>query len=143
MQFREELKKQKLSNLLQTAIRVTRSDMWERYDNSTSKATIQFIKLKPSGFKEFVPKVTEEEIKKYYDDHTYSYKRDEGRKIKYVVFRELPTAKDSAMLLDRLEGLKKKWASLPITASDSIVSDLARDYTDMPYEPPIMLPPAG
>src|SRR5260221_5249430 len=54
--MREELKKQKLSGLLQTAVRVTRSEMWERYDNSTAKATIEFIKLKPKNPKEFVSK---------------------------------------------------------------------------------------
>jgi len=140
--MRDELKKQKLSGLLQSVVRVTRSEMWDRYDNSTSKATIQFVKLKPKGYKEYVSKVSDDEVKKYYDEHLYLYKREEGRKIKFVVFREMPTAKDSAMIMDRVEVLKKKWAALPVEARDSVVSDLARDYTELPYEPPIMQPPA-
>src|SRR5579872_3734848 len=45
-QLRDELKKQKLSSLLQTVIRTTRSDMWDRYYNTNAKATVQMIKLK-------------------------------------------------------------------------------------------------
>jgi peptidyl-prolyl cis-trans isomerase D len=142
-QMREELKKQKLSGILQTTMRVTRSEMWERYNNTNAKATVQIIRLKPNGNpKDLYAKVTEDEVKKYYEDHPFLYKRDEGRKMKFVVFRELPSPKDSAMLQDRIEALKKKWSSMPVNAPDSAVEDLARDYTDLPYQPSIMMPPA-
>jgi len=141
-QLREELKKQKLSSLLQAGIRTTRADMWERYDNTTAKATIEMIRLKPNRSpREFITKVTDDEIKKYYDEHPYLYKREEGRKIKFVVFREMPTPKDSAMLMERIEGLKKKWMALPLNAPDSVVNDLAHDYSDAGYQAPVMMPP--
>jgi peptidyl-prolyl cis-trans isomerase D len=140
-QMREELRKQKLSSLLQASIRTTRAELWDRYDATTSKATFDVVKLKPKKSSEYLSKVTEDEIKKYYDEHKFQYKQDEARKIKFVVFRELPTPKDSAMLMERIEGLKKKWMALPVDASDSVVSDLARDYTDAAYQPSLMLPP--
>ena len=140
--LREDLKKQKLSNILQSAIRTTRADMWERYENMNAKATIEFIKLNPSkNSREFISKVTEDEIKKYYEDHHYLYKQDEARKIKFVVFRESPTPKDSVKLMESIEGLKKKWMALPLNASDSAVNDLAHSYSDAGYQPPIMMTP--
>lgn len=143
-QMREELKKQKLSSLLQISMRTTRSEMWERYENTNAKATFEVIRIKPTkSAKEFASTVTEEEIKKYYEDHTYQYKRDEGRKVKFVIFRELPTAKDSALLAERIEGLKKKWAAMPLNASDSTVAELARDYTEQPVQPAVMNPPSA
>jgi len=135
-QMREELKKQKLSNYLQAAIRTTRADMWERYENTNAKATVEMIKLKPvKNPREFISKVTDEEVKKYYDEHPFLYKRQESRKIKFVVFREVPTPKDSVMLSERIDALKKKWMALPVTASDSAVNELAHDYTDLGYQP--------
>ncbi|MEP7236057.1 MAG: peptidylprolyl isomerase, partial [Ignavibacteriota bacterium] len=143
-QLREELRKQKLSALLQGALRTTRAQMWERFSNTNAKATIQLLRLPPpSSPKEYMGKVSEDEIKKYYEDHPFLYKREEGRKIKFVIFREQPTAKDSVLLIDRIAGLKKKWAALPLTAPDSTVNNLAHDYTDLGYQPPIMMgPPA-
>jgi peptidyl-prolyl cis-trans isomerase D len=136
-QLRDELRKQKLSSLLQTVIRTTRADMWERYDNTNSKATVELINLKPTHSpREFISKITDDEIKKYYNDHPYLYNREEGRKIKFVIFREVPTPKDSVMLMERIDGLKKKWMSLPLNASDSVLNDLAHDYTELPYQTP-------
>ncbi len=135
-QMREELKKQKLSNYLQAGMRVTRADMWERYENTNAKATVEMIKLKPTkNPRELMSKVSDDDVKKYYEEHSFNYKREESRKIKFAMFREVPTPKDSVLLLERIEGLKKKWAALPVTSSDSVVSDLARDYTDAGYQP--------
>ena len=140
--MREDLKKQKLSNVLQAAIRTTRTDVWERYENTNSKATVEVIKLKPAqNPREFISKVTEDEIKKYYDEHAYSFKREEARKIKFVVFRESPTPKDSVKLMESVEGLKKKWMALPVNASDSVVSELAHGYSEAGYQPTVMMSP--
>jgi parvulin-like peptidyl-prolyl isomerase len=143
-EMRKELRKQKLFTVIQNAVTVTRSDMWDRFDIMNSKATFDAVKIKPAKpAREFLSSITDDDVKKYYDEHPYLYKRDESRKIKFVVFRELPTAKDSVMLLERVDGLKKKWAAMPVTASDSAVSDFARDYTDLPYQAPIVMPPAA
>ncbi len=140
--MREELKKQKLSNILQAALRTSRSDMWERYENSSAKATVELVKLMPTQSpREFIAKVTDDEIKKYYEDHPFLYKREEARKIKFVVFREAPTPKDSVKLLESIEGLKKKWFALPPTSSDSTVNELAHGYSDGGYQLPVMMSP--
>lgn len=138
--LREDLKKQKLSSILQSAIRTTRADMWDRYVNTNAKATVEIVKIKPTQSpREFLSKITPEEIKKYYDEHPFLYKQEEARKIKFVVFRELPTPKDSVKLLETIDGLKKKWMSLPLNASDSVVNDLAHGYSDAGYQPPSQL----
>ena len=141
--MREQLKTQKLASLLQTTIRTTNAEMWDRYFNTNAKATISILKLKPTQSpREFISKVTEDEIKKYYDEHPFLYKRDEARKVKFVVFRELPSPKDSVLLMERVEGLKKKWMALPMDASDSILNELSRDYSDAGYQKPQMTTPS-
>lgn len=140
--LREDLKRQKLSNMLQGAIRTTRAEMWDNFEKEKAKATIEMIKMLPTQDpRDFLSKITEEEIKKYYEDHSFLYKREEGRKIKFVVFRELPTPKDSIMLMERMESLKKKWMALPLTAPDSAINDLSHDYTDLGYQPAQTLAP--
>src|ERR1043165_232748 len=86
--IREGLKREKLQGVLLSSIRLTNSEMWERYDIEHSKADIQVVKIAPptSNYQEFIKGVTDAEAQKYFDDHKWQYKSEEGRKIKFVVF---------------------------------------------------------
>ncbi|MBS1903194.1 MAG: SurA N-terminal domain-containing protein [Bacteroidetes bacterium] len=133
--MRESMKREKLQSILLATIRLTNDEMWERYDIQTAKATFDVVKIVPpqNQFNDMVSKVTDDEVKAYYDNHKWEYKQDEARKIKFVVFRYIPTAKDSASVFERARSLAKRWQSLPLAESDSAGADLARDYSDDPF----------
>jgi peptidyl-prolyl cis-trans isomerase D len=132
--LRDEMRRIKLQGYIQALSRITNGEMWERYDVQNSKAVAQVVKIMPTGDEsQFLSKVTDDEIKKYYESHQYEFKRQESKKIKFVLFREQPTAKDSALLMDRFQTLRKRWSALPVSEPDSTVAELASDYSDDPY----------
>lgn len=132
--MRDEMRRIKLQGYIQALSRVTNTELWDRYDIQNSKAVVNLVKIMPAGDeKQFLSKVSDDEIKNYYEDHKYKYKHDETKKIKFVLLREVPTPKDSAMLVDRVENLRKRWSAMPATEPDSVVADLASDYSDEAY----------
>jgi parvulin-like peptidyl-prolyl isomerase len=135
LQFRDELRRIKLQGFLQALSRMTNSEMWERYDMEHSKATVNVVSIKPTTDEApYLSKVSDAEIKSYYDAHQWQYKQDEAKKIKFVIFRELPSPRDSAQLAERLDNLKKRWLTIPLTEPDSVIADLALDFTEEPYQ---------
>lgn len=132
--LRDEMRRIKLQGYIQALSRVTNSEMWERFEIQNSKAVAQVVMIRPTGDESaFISKVTDEEIKKYYEEHPNQFKREESKKIKFVLFREQPTPKDSALLVDRIEGLRKRWSAIPITEPDSVIAELAAEYSDEAY----------
>lgn len=132
--LRDEMRRIKLQGYIQALSRVTNSEMWERFDVQNSKAVAQVVMIRPTTDEsKFVSQVTTEEVKKYYDGHQHEFKREESKKIKFVLFREQPTAKDSAQFADRITNLRKRWSAIPLSEPDSIVADLASDYSDEAY----------
>lgn len=132
--LRDEMRRIKLQGYIQALSRVTNSEMWERFDVQNSKAVVQVVMIRPTGDEsQFLSQVSDDEVKKYYDSHQHEFKREEAKKIKFVLFRDQPTSKDSAQFADRISTLRKRWSALPITEPDSIVAELASDYSDEPY----------
>lgn len=142
--IREQMKREKLQGMLFSTIRLTNGEMWDRFEAQSSKATVQVVKIAPppTAFRDFIAKVNDEDIKKYYDDHKWQFKREEGRKLKFVVFRELPTSRDSLTVVERAQTLVKRWKELPSNTSDSILGELAHDYSDAPFQKAQPLSPA-
>ncbi len=139
---REQLLFSKWQNLVAASVRVTDADLWTRFDNTTSKATIEFVKISPKQTpKDFAAQVTDAEIKSYYDAHDYQFKRDETRKIKFVVFQEMPTAKDSILSVEKLGTIKEKLQAAPIAEADSVAKELTADYSDELYKPATVMTP--
>ena len=140
--IREELGRIKLLGFMQGLMRTTNDEMWDRYSNEMAKATAQVVKIMPTGNPDqYISQVTDAEIKKYYDDNSYLFKREAAKKLKFVMFREQPSPRDSAQMADRLVGLKKRLEAIPLTEKDSVIADMLVDYTEDPYQAPKALDP--
>lgn len=134
--LRGQLRRQKYSNLLNAILRTTTPELWDRYVIEHAKATAQVVVIKPKGVaQDYAKQVKDDEIKKYYDDHKSLFKQEAGKKIRLVLFQEIPTPKDSAVMYDRLEAFRQKLAALPLDEPDSVIQDMARDFTDEEVKP--------
>lgn len=134
--LRYQLRRTKFYGYLQALVRTTTPELWERYVIEHEKATANVVVIKPKQtVQEFAQKVTEDEIKTYFDEHRYQYKQEAGKKIQLVIFQEKPTLKDSATMYDRVEAFRKRLESLPLSEPDSMIVDMARDVTDETVEP--------
>lgn len=140
---REAMKREKLQDIILSTIRTTNSEMWERFDIQNAKATFDLVKIATPQmeYTNYLSKVTDADINDYYEKHKWQYKQEEGRRIKFVIFRELPTAKDSASINDRAKTLVDRWKTIPLTETDSTLQDFARDYSEAGFQPASLLDP--
>ena len=67
----------------------------EKYKAENSSADITYIRLDVNTVPNDKIKVTEEDLKKYYDEHKEYFKQDAGRKLKYVIFPLKPSRQDT------------------------------------------------
>ncbi len=70
--------------------------------------------------------ITDDDLKKYYNEHQEDYTATAARKLNYVVFRQLPSADDSAAVLNDMNHLKDQ------IKMGMDFMDLAKTYSDNP-----------
>jgi peptidyl-prolyl cis-trans isomerase D len=74
-------------------------------------ATISFVQIPYQTISDSTIKVTDEEVKKYVDNHKDLFKQEAGRMISYVGFSQLPSAADSIKTKAQVENLKAEFAT--------------------------------
>ncbi len=80
---RDELRLEKLRELIATASITSEEEVREAYGNAFRKRHLQVVKLPRDTFAATV-KVTPEEIKSYFDKNQSTFKSDEKRSVKYI-----------------------------------------------------------
>lgn len=103
----------------------------EEKDAKESKtfATISFVQIPYQDISDSTIKVTDDEIKKYVDNHKSLFKQEAGRMISYVGFSQLPSAVDSAKTKAQIEGLK-----LEFTSETNVKNFLARNASAIDFD---------
>ncbi len=85
--------------------------MQEKETKETKEfAQISYVQVPYTAIPDSTIKVTDDDVKQYVEKHKYMFKQEEGRKISYVAFSQLPNAEDSARIKGVLEGLKNDFA---------------------------------
>ncbi len=142
--LREQLLMQKWQNIMLASVRVSESEQKDRFNNESSKANIEVLKFIPptADVQSYYPKVSDADMKKYYDEHLWDYKVEEQRKIKFVMFKMVPSPKDSAVLRERLESIKHRFSQAAPDMVDSVGKEVTSDFSETrPYMPNTMIGP--
>ena len=110
-EFEKSLAKQRLkakyNNLLRKAVYVTTAQAKYDFANRNTTATIRVVAKKFDTVADSTITVSDEDLKKYYDAHSYEFEqREETRKVEYVVFQVNPTAEDRAEIFKSVTELK-------------------------------------
>jgi len=110
-EFEQDLMKQrrktKFNNLIKKAMYVTSAQAKRDYLDKTKNVTYRLVEKKYDTIADSTLKVTDDEIKKYYDEHKHEFEQnDETRKLEYVVFQVNPTPEDRQELMKSMEALK-------------------------------------
>jgi peptidyl-prolyl cis-trans isomerase D len=81
--YREELLAQKLINFIYETARVTDEELFNLYRMQNEKVNIYFVSFSPEDFMgPYSP--SEEEVKKYYEEHKSEFRTPELRSIRYI-----------------------------------------------------------
>lgn len=104
------IRKQKLQENLMTIISAASSVISpefarEKYMDENSSADVRFIALRPGEINDADVKISDDEIRKYYEDHKKLYKQKAKRQIKYISFPIVPSKDDSAKATKRVDKL--------------------------------------
>jgi peptidyl-prolyl cis-trans isomerase D len=113
IQIESGLKKQrmqeKLQSILLSGVRINENEILQRFIDQNIRYNADYIFFDPNKFvTDNEAKVTDAEIEKYYNEHSSEYKVEATRKLKFVKFLEVPSAKDSVSILSEMDDLLKK-----------------------------------
>lgn len=110
------LRQQKLMEGLMSVVNTSESQLSpiyakQNFEMENSNATVQYILLETKDVPDNTIKITDQDLKDYYEKHKKGFPQKESRKIKYVTFPILPSKDDTLKALKRVqriqEGLQK------------------------------------
>ncbi|MBX7046355.1 MAG: peptidylprolyl isomerase [Ignavibacteria bacterium] len=130
--LREVLLSEKLQAVLTSGVRVTEADVLQKYKDDKIFANISYTSLDMGMVTDTnLNNPSNDELKKYYDDHKEDFKVDESVKFKYVVFSDAATLEDSAATKKLLEVLLKDFKTAGV--EDSSLIRLVNENSIAPY----------
>lgn len=82
---KEELLLEKLNNLILSSVKITKEEFFEDYKKKNEKINLKYLCFLPTDFTTEV-KITEENLKQYYNTHKNEYITNNKVKVKYLLF---------------------------------------------------------
>jgi len=129
-QIKEDRLFTKYNDLLSKGLYITNAEAKDDLNGRNRQVSIQFVsKLYPSVADSTV-KVTDSELKDYYEKHKDNYKQDNLRKIEYVSYPVVASKADEDKLIKWITDIKTEFASVEDpSAFVNINSDTPYDST--------------
>lgn len=106
--LRQQLPYSKIQPLVQSAIRVTESEIRMEYMRRNLKLNAKVLYFSPAEIPVNDIQVSEDELREYYKKHADDFKEPAKARLAFVNFSEQPTAEDSAEVFNRLAEIKKQ-----------------------------------
>lgn len=122
--YRESLPSQKFLNYILALVTVSDQEVWEKYLDDNLRAKAKYVTFRTDKIEADSSFVTNRMVEDYYFEHRDDYKEPERRRIAYILFKELPTAKDSADVYNLAEELIQR-----IKEGDDF-AELAKEFSD-------------
>lgn len=134
--LKDQKKQQWLSDAVNTSTGiVSRTYAKENYIAENSTADVNYIQFQAATVPDDAIKVSDSELKNYYEKHKNSFKQQASRKLKYVVFHIEPSKNDTANMMKKQSLLTEILATAPDSLTrDSIFSEKLRDYNGQTVE---------
>jgi peptidyl-prolyl cis-trans isomerase D len=111
-QIKEDRLRTKYTNLISKGLFVTTQEAKESLDAKNQNVSFQYVVLNYATVPDADIKVSDSELKDYYNLHKDEYKQEKTRKIEYVTFDVLPSAADKAATQKWVEDSKTEFASV-------------------------------
>ncbi|MEX0720500.1 MAG: SurA N-terminal domain-containing protein [Balneolaceae bacterium] len=117
LQLREQRRQQKLGNYITAGLQVSGQEIEEEFIRENSFAEVNFIRFPYSEVADQELEISDNELRSSYNNNKERYKREESYRIRYITFNKLPTARDTAQIIEDLEELRPPFEE---TANDSL-----------------------
>ena len=103
-----QLIQQKLQDYICASVSVSNDEVKDAWIKQNVKIKTNFISVNISNLNENDFKAADEEIKNYYDSHSDDFKIETQRKLKYVIFKRLPSQNDTLAIVNNLTAIVTK-----------------------------------
>jgi peptidyl-prolyl cis-trans isomerase D len=128
-QIIEERSFTKYNNLLAKGIFVTTEEAKSDLKGKNHKANIEFVSKSFSSVSDSTVKVTEAELKAYYEKNKEKYKQENNRNIEYVSFPVVASQADEDKLIKWTTGIKSEFSTVEDPAAFVNIN------SDVPFNP--------
>ncbi|MBK7630640.1 MAG: peptidylprolyl isomerase [Ignavibacteriales bacterium] len=119
---------QKLQSMILASVTVGEDEVKRKFNEQNMKIEADYTLVDINLVKDADVKVTDEDLKAYYDKNINNYKVPPQRKLKFVMFSNVASAEDSQMVFNNLVNVKKT------LASDTLgFTQLVGIYSEFPY----------
>ena len=96
----------KYNNLVRQGLYVTTEEAQNSMTKSARQVSFDYIALPHTSVADSTLKISDRDLKKYYNDHSESYKEEKTRKIEYIVFPVVPSQQDDQAAKIWIEDIK-------------------------------------
>ena len=106
--IKQQLIQQKLQDYLGASVSVSNDEVKDEWIKQNVKIKTNFISVNIGNISDNDFKVTDEEIKNYYDSHSDDFKIEAQRKLKYVLFKRQASQNDTLLVKNNLTAIVAK-----------------------------------
>jgi peptidyl-prolyl cis-trans isomerase D len=105
-QLRENRRQQKLNNFISSGMQVSSLDIRNEFVRANSFADIEFVRFPYSEISNDEITVTEDELRRYYNNNSARFQRNETYRFRFVSWDKTPTAQDTTNTIQEIEDLR-------------------------------------
>ena len=106
--YRSEIPKEKLFDQIATDVYVSDEELWRRWQDSHDSAQVSFVAFGPERISDSAVRVSDDEIRAYYDTHKKLFERPGRAKVSIIIIPRAVTAADSAAVRARAVALRSR-----------------------------------
>ena len=94
--YRTEIPKEKLFDQIANDVYASDEELWRRWQDSHDSAVVSFVAFEPDRIPDSAVRVSDDEIRAYYDSHKKIFERPGRAKVSIIIIPRAVTAADSA-----------------------------------------------
>ena len=128
--IREDRLNTKYNNLVSHGLYVTSAQAKRYAESRSNSVNFRYVAVNYSTVPDNIVKFSEDDIKKYYEDHKYEYEQEKSRDLEYVYFEIKPSAEDIKVVVDTINNIKTKFEAL----NDKDVKEFVNYNSDSRYD---------
>jgi parvulin-like peptidyl-prolyl isomerase len=121
---------EKLQTMILASVSVTEDEVLRKFkDQNVYVNDVEYVLISTGLFPDSTSQVTDEDIRRYYEENIERYKVNEQRKVKFLLFDNQPSRRDSELVFKDLEYVKSNFEEED-TADFKYYIDI---YSTVPY----------
>ncbi|MFH1008758.1 MAG: peptidylprolyl isomerase [Candidatus Latescibacterota bacterium] len=123
---RSMLPAQKLQDRILSLARVTDAEALQQYTEDNEKVTVRYVALPTNSIPDSLLETSDEDIRAYHRSHKEDFREEAKRRLTYVLFDNLPSTADSALIRKEAGRLAEE------ARSGEDFAELAMEYSEDP-----------